>query len=613
MTEGDTDSTQKRVRLAHPAHRDSESDEPLDVEATMARPVPKQVPGAYEPKIPDVSITGTIGTGGQGVVFSGYQEYLERPVAVKVLHRHVDPSFSKRFQREAKILAGLHHSNIVTCHQAGVTDDDHCYMVMEFIDGPDLYEWVRANGPLAGDDAVGLVLELCDALAHGLDAEVIHRDVKPQNVLLSELVREGRRQLHAKLADLGLARCSADDGKLPQLTTQGAVMGTPTTMAPEQFDSPDEVDHRADIYGLGCVLFFALTGRPAFEGSTITEIYRKKTEREVPRMIAREERVPAVLRPVLAKLMAPTASDRPQSYAEVRELLEGTLGERGESNAGGGAVRRVAVVVALMAVAALGAFLAMRDAGSEEGKGEPKQPKAERSESRPGANAQGEELDSDADGATETEENDGDDDLGLTTLAPGETRHPFDTYEDEASFLKDWTPNVRTAFFGFDADWSQPSGKLVRGVNEATATMQAFAGEWALTGTIQASGSFRAPDKFQVAVQLVDRDDKRLEVVALPRAGSQEDVLIARWVAGSDSAPTAALLTRHMERGGESALDSDRHGTFGFETTAEGVRVALMGGEWHDVPDSLGFKPREVRLCVTRGTGYWRNFEIRGL
>ena len=236
------------------------------------QPVPKQTPGAYTPHIPDVTILSTVGTGGQGVVFRGHQEYLDRAVAVKVLHRHIDPSFSKRFQREAKLLAGLQHPNIISCHQAGVTDDDHCYMVMEFIDGPDLHDFVESSGRLGVMDALSIVRDVALGLEHGLESSIIHRDVKPQNVLLQrQSSTTGEKQpvpkrFRAKLADLGLARCTTDRGDVPQLTTQGAVMGTPTTMAPEQFDAPDDVDHRADIYGLGCVLYYALTGKPAFEG-----------------------------------------------------------------------------------------------------------------------------------------------------------------------------------------------------------------------------------------------------------------------------------------------------------------------------------------------------------
>ncbi|MEM9380112.1 MAG: serine/threonine-protein kinase, partial [Planctomycetota bacterium] len=322
------------------------------------RPVPRQKPDEYVPQIPDVSVTGKLGVGGQGVVFRGHQEYIDRPVAVKVLHRHVDPSFSRRFQREAKILAGLQHPNIVTCHQAGVTDDDHCYMVMEFIDGPDLCGYVEEHGALPESDALEVVRDVALALEHGLEASIVHRDVKPQNVLLQTHAGSGDATLRAKLTDLGLARCTEDNAEMPNLTAQGAVMGTPTTMAPEQFDAPDDVDHRTDIYGLGCVLYYALTGKRAFEGATMTEIYRKKTARDSSVQLARVAGATPCTRALLKRMVAPRPEDRQQSYRDLLQEIEEARRGKARRSRTPAAVIGTAAGLALVvgAMAGLGAF-----------------------------------------------------------------------------------------------------------------------------------------------------------------------------------------------------------------------------------------------------------------
>ncbi|MEM6672277.1 MAG: serine/threonine-protein kinase [Planctomycetota bacterium] len=276
-----------------------------------------------QPTIPDVSITEVIGRGGQGVVFRGFQEFLERDVAVKVIDRSANPAFSDRFKQEAKLLAGLSHPNIVTCHQAGVTDEDECYMVLEYVDGEDLAEFVKSDGPLTELRAIELVADLARALQHGhrRSAKLIHRDVKPQNILLH--LAEGDRSIVAtKLADLGLARCLEETS---ELTMQGAVMGTPTTMAPEQFKAPEEVDHRTDIYGLGCVLFFAIAGVPAFRGVTVAELYRQKSSglrgKALDELSASDG-----TKKLVAKMLAPEQSERPQSYDELLSSLS-TLAE----------------------------------------------------------------------------------------------------------------------------------------------------------------------------------------------------------------------------------------------------------------------------------------------
>lgn len=288
--------------------------------------------GANAPRIPEVELLEKIGSGGQGVVYRGRQSYVEREVAVKVLAPSTwSDSFSSRFQREAKTLASLRHPNIVACYQAGTTDVGLGYMVMEYIDGPNLREWLAENGPMPRDTALRLCRDLALALDHALEAGIIHRDVKPENVLLRRLPKPADAEFpfDVKLADLGLARSTArllGEDALTQLTPVGAVMGSPRTMAPEQFDDPDGVDHRADIYGLGCVLFHALSGQPAFQASTLTGAIKEKVSDDLPDVRDAVRDLHPGVAALVRSMMAPNAEDRPRSHAEVASACEAWIG-----------------------------------------------------------------------------------------------------------------------------------------------------------------------------------------------------------------------------------------------------------------------------------------------
>lgn len=291
--------------------------------------------------IPDVVLEAELGRGGMGVVYRGRQIYLDRVVAVKLLL--VDGAdgqeFVRRFQREAKILASLAHPNIVSCYQAGVTAANSPYLVMEFIDGPTLKDWVAENGRVPVRNALALTRDLAKALDHAHENGIIHRDVKPENVLLARTPADSPFPFLAKLVDLGLARPSKPAGDM-NLTSQGAVLGTPTTMAPEQFDDPENVDYRADIYGLGCVLYHALVGKPAFDGKTLAAIVTAKVSGDIPQATRAKADVPLAVNELACALMARDRDQRPQSYREIIErcdvLLNGDaqqLGKHGNRSA----------------------------------------------------------------------------------------------------------------------------------------------------------------------------------------------------------------------------------------------------------------------------------------
>ena len=197
-----------------------------------------------------------LGRGGMGVVYKARQRGLDRLVALKVLPPGVDrdPGFQERFVREARALARMSHPNIVAVHDFGQVEGQY-YFLMEYVDGVNLRRMLQ-SGNLSPGEALGIVPQICDALQYAHEEGIVHRDIKPENILLD---RRGR----VKIADFGLAKILTG-GSVPgrgyTLTASQAVMGTPHYMAPEQFERPNTVDHRADIYSLGVVFYEMLTG-----------------------------------------------------------------------------------------------------------------------------------------------------------------------------------------------------------------------------------------------------------------------------------------------------------------------------------------------------------------
>ena len=209
-------------------------------------------PAELAPHFPQLEIQGLLGQGGMGTVYRARQRDLEREVALKILRPHPgDPAFAERFLREARALARLQHPSIVSVHDFGRAGE-HLYLIMELVDGTDLRHVIRSQA-IAPSHALEIVKEVCGALQYAHDRGVVHRDVKPENILLD---RAGR----VKIADFGLAKMARAEAYEGSLTETRQAMGTPHYMAPEQIERPRLVDHRADIYSLGVVFYELLTG-----------------------------------------------------------------------------------------------------------------------------------------------------------------------------------------------------------------------------------------------------------------------------------------------------------------------------------------------------------------
>lgn len=217
--------------------------------------------GAFEPPtveqlselFPSLQIMELIGAGGMGAVYKARQKGLDRVVAIKILPQEFghDVKFALRFTREARTLAKLHHPNIVALYEFGNVAETY-YFLMEYVEGSTLREVVKAR-ELAPEHALAIVPYLCDALQYAHDHGVVHRDIKPENILMSV---DGS----VKVADFGLSRILGNESQQYSLTATHQVMGTPRYMAPEQLEATRSVDHRADIYSLGVVIYEMLTG-----------------------------------------------------------------------------------------------------------------------------------------------------------------------------------------------------------------------------------------------------------------------------------------------------------------------------------------------------------------
>jgi TolB-like protein/tRNA A-37 threonylcarbamoyl transferase component Bud32 len=257
-------------------------------------------------------IEGKAGQGGMATVYRAEDLKHGRTVAIKVLNAELSASIgAERFQREIQIAARLQHPHILTVHDSGEAAG-LLYYVMPFVEGESLRDRLKRESQLPVDDALAITVEVAGALAYAHSRGIIHRDVKPENVLLA--------QGHAVVADFGIARAASESGE--KLTQTGVAIGTAMYMSPEQF-AGDEVDARADVYSLGCVLFEMLVGQVPFTGPNMMAIMARHTMEQVPSIRIVRSTVPEDVEDAVFRAMEKSPADRFQSMDDFRKALQG--------------------------------------------------------------------------------------------------------------------------------------------------------------------------------------------------------------------------------------------------------------------------------------------------
>jgi hypothetical protein len=328
-------------------------------------------------------IEEVLGRGGMGVIYRATELRLGRPVALKLIatEQASDPDVRERFEREARMTASIEHPNVVPVYGAG-EEEGHLYLVMRFVPGTDLHHLLGQEGRLAPARAAAIVAQVADALDAAHAAGLVHRDVKPANILIN-----GE---HAYLSDFGITRVQASDTRI---TDSGNWIGTVDFMAPEHLRG-EPTDARADVYALGCVLFTALTGTPPFRRGTVPVTITAHLHDPPPRP-SETAGVPAAFDAVIARALAKAPEDRYPSAGDLgRAARAAATGERVSTARGSVATgaatpeeaepTRIAPAPGATAVMAP-ATAATEHASAANGAGAPAPPPSPRNQRRPAA------------------------------------------------------------------------------------------------------------------------------------------------------------------------------------------------------------------------------------
>jgi len=257
-----------------------------------------------------------LGRGGMGSVYLGEHVMMNRRVALKIIPRHIgkDPAGLERFLAEARTIASLDHPNIVQAYSVD-NEGDQYYLVMEYVEGLDLKRLVEAEGPLDCASAVDYVRQAADGLAHAHARKMVHCDIKPSNLIVNP-------QGVVKILDMGLARLAGQEQVGGEVSEQDErILGSVDYMAPEQALHTSDFNHRADIYSLGCTLYFLLTGHAPFPEGTLPERILKHQNQEPQSISAQRSDVPQSLIEICKKMMSKRPANRYQTAAELSQVL----------------------------------------------------------------------------------------------------------------------------------------------------------------------------------------------------------------------------------------------------------------------------------------------------
>src|SRR3954470_18564860 len=287
------------------------------ITTNQAKRIRKQLEERRGSQIPGYQLISKLGKGAMATVYKARQMSLDRIVAVKVLPKRLsdNPEFVERFYKEGKAAARLSHNNIVQAIDVGCAPEGYHFFVMEYVEGMTLYDIMQP--PPVGEgrnfaeaEALDVTMQMADALAHAHQRNLIHRDVKPKNILLT---KEGV----AKLTDLGLAR--AMDDKEAAETEAGKAYGTPYYISPEQIRGDVDIDFRADIYSLGATMYHLVTGKPPFDGETPSAVMHK----HLKQALTPADHVNTALSAGVGEIIdLAMAKDREERYSSTEDMLE---------------------------------------------------------------------------------------------------------------------------------------------------------------------------------------------------------------------------------------------------------------------------------------------------
>lgn len=324
--------------------------------------------------IPGCEILEFIDRGGMGAVYKARQRSLNRIVAIKVLppSHQEEHNFAERFKREITTLAMLNHPHIVAIYDSGEAEGGLLYYVMEYMDGSTLMKQMTEGG-MTPRQKLNAVTHICAALQYAHDKGVVHRDIKPTNILVDS---KGT----VKIADFGLAKMLQEDGGSILLTRSGDAVGTPEYVAPEVINGDHPVDHRADIYSLGVMLYFMLTGHtpkgawqpPSFSGAdkrlddVVNRALRNNPDERYQNAMELTGVIDDVLRQETRKIQSPPIrrqAPRAPADPDAPTKFLGHPTERGGEDTNGGWKRKTALVAAIVAIAAAGAYAVFRPGG----------------------------------------------------------------------------------------------------------------------------------------------------------------------------------------------------------------------------------------------------------
>lgn len=274
---------------------------------------------------PRYEVKQLLGEGGMGRVYKTQDLTLQREVAVKVLVGHSTKDLT-RFQREAKSMSRLKHSNLVEVYDFGVTDSGNAYLVMELVSGIKLSQLLERRTRLSIEETVQITLSVADGMFHAHNKGIVHRDLKPSNIS----IMDENDLTQIKVLDFGIST-ALDDTMTDRLTQAGAIVGTPLYMSPEQARG-ETVDQRSDLYSLGCIIYACLSGRPPFQGMSALDTVQMHINAQPKSLrLHSESSVPDAIDAIVMKLLEKKAHDRYQSMADLAEALVAVSNDKQKS------------------------------------------------------------------------------------------------------------------------------------------------------------------------------------------------------------------------------------------------------------------------------------------